>query len=220
MAIDEAQRQLDMALKRISNLGDPVAADDATKTDNATAPVDPGVAAAAGGSFKAAAQNHVHQGVHSIVAGTGITLAPISGLGDVTVNSATGGGDISTFGAEQIDPGANTRFLIPGYAFGALAPTTALEISAPRAGTLKNLFVQQNAAPGGANANLVSYRVRINGVDSLLVVSRAANAGIGQSSNLVNTVAVAQGDRIAVVAVKAVAIGSGVLAVITSMEFA
>lgn len=85
MAIDEAQRQLDMATFRISNLGDPTAADDATKTDNVTAPVDPAAAASAGASLKAAPADHVHQGVHSVKSDANPLL-----FGDVVLLSGTG----------------------------------------------------------------------------------------------------------------------------------
>lgn len=105
MAQDEAQRQLDMQNFRISSLGDPTTANDATKTDNSAAPADPAAVAAAGASLKAAPANHVHQGVHSLhadananiygdvrlVGGTGITLGQ-SGQ-DITI--ATTGGTTS-----------------------------------------------------------------------------------------------------------------------------
>jgi hypothetical protein len=85
---------------------------------------------------------------------------------------------------------------------------------------MQNMFVRQNAAPAGANANTVSYRLRVNGVDTALVVSRAANAGIGTSSNVTDTVTIAQGDRIALVAVKALGIGNGSLEILVAVEFA
>jgi hypothetical protein len=101
-AIDEAQRQLEMSNFRISGLGDPTTANDATKTDNSTGPANPAAAASAGTSLKAAPADHVHQGVHSLhadgnaniygdarlVSGSGITLTQ-SGQ-DITV--ATSGG--------------------------------------------------------------------------------------------------------------------------------
>jgi hypothetical protein len=102
MAQDEAQRILSMESNRITNLGTPTAANDATRTDNTTAPADPAAAAAAGASLLAAAQNHVHQGVHSVrsdaaaniygdvhlVSGTGISLGQ-SGQ-DITVSTSGG----------------------------------------------------------------------------------------------------------------------------------
>lgn len=101
MAIDEAQRQLEMGGNRISGVGTPTTAGDATFTDNATTPGDPAASAAAGTALKAAPADHVHQGVHSVhadananiygnarfVSGTGIALTQ-SGQ-DITV-AATG----------------------------------------------------------------------------------------------------------------------------------
>lgn len=98
-AQNEAQRQLDMQNLRISGLGDPTTANDATKTDNSAAPQDPAAVAAAGASLKAAPANHVHQGAHSVhadgnaniygdvrfVSGTGVLLAQ-SGQ-DITVST-------------------------------------------------------------------------------------------------------------------------------------
>ena len=48
-------------------------------------------AGAVGTSTYASRCDHKHEGVHSLVAGTNITLSPSSGLGDVTVNSSGGG---------------------------------------------------------------------------------------------------------------------------------
>lgn len=48
-------------------------------------------AGAVGTSTYASRCDHKHEGVHSLVAGTNITLDPASGLGDVTVTAAAGG---------------------------------------------------------------------------------------------------------------------------------
>lgn len=101
-AIDELQRQLSAELFRISNLGVPTTALDATYTDNATAPANPAAAAAAGASLLASPVDHVHQAVHSIradanaqlygdvqlVSGSGISL---SQAGNVITVAASGG---------------------------------------------------------------------------------------------------------------------------------
>jgi hypothetical protein len=60
MAKDVAQRDLDQAGFRISNLGTPTADGDATKTDNTTAPLPASGAGAPGHSFLAAPADHVH----------------------------------------------------------------------------------------------------------------------------------------------------------------
>jgi hypothetical protein len=66
MAFDVLQRILDCDTNRIINLGNPIAANDATKTDNSTAPANPASAAAAGSSYYASPADHVHQGVHGV----------------------------------------------------------------------------------------------------------------------------------------------------------
>jgi hypothetical protein len=60
MAKDVAQRQIDLAGFRISNLGNPAAAGDATKTDNVTAPLAGRRNASAGTSLLASAADHIH----------------------------------------------------------------------------------------------------------------------------------------------------------------
>lgn len=60
MLKDVAQRQFDLAGFRISRLGAPVEAGDATQTDHAHPPLAPARDGAAGASFFAAAADHVH----------------------------------------------------------------------------------------------------------------------------------------------------------------
>jgi len=85
MAVDELQRILDANSNRIINVGTPTAANDATTTDNATNPAPVGGTAVPGSSFKAAAQDHAHVGVHSIHADANPNL-----VGDVQLASGTG----------------------------------------------------------------------------------------------------------------------------------
>jgi len=60
MSKDIAQRELDQAGFRISNLGTPTAADDATKTDNTTVPHANAGTGSPGVSLLAAPADHVH----------------------------------------------------------------------------------------------------------------------------------------------------------------
>ena len=85
----------------------------------------------------------------------------------------------------------------------------------PRAGTLRRFFVRHNTATG--NGNNVVYTVMVNGVATAITVTLATGA-IGQASDLVNTVAVAQGDRVSIRATKAVTIANGAINVQTSLE--
>jgi hypothetical protein len=60
MARDVAQRDRDQANFRIENLGNPQAANDATKTDNTSVPLPSAGAGSPGSSFLAAPADHVH----------------------------------------------------------------------------------------------------------------------------------------------------------------
>jgi hypothetical protein len=60
MSKDVAQRELDQAGFKISNLGTPTAAGDATKTDNTTVPLANSGSGSPGNSFLAAPVDHVH----------------------------------------------------------------------------------------------------------------------------------------------------------------
>ena len=60
MSKDVAQRELDQANFKISNLGTPTAAGDATKTDNATVPLANAGTGSPGTSLLAAPVDHVH----------------------------------------------------------------------------------------------------------------------------------------------------------------
>lgn len=79
------QRPVDANSNRIANLGTPTTANDATSTDNTTAPQNPTATAAAGNSLLAAPANHVHQAVHSIHADASAQI-----FGDVQFASGSG----------------------------------------------------------------------------------------------------------------------------------
>ena len=81
---------------------------------------------------------------------------------------------------------------------------------------LKNFFVRHNAANG--NGNSVVYTVLVNGVATAITVTLASGA-VGQASDTVHTVVIAQGDRISIRATKAATIaGGGNVDVQTSLE--
>ena len=63
MSKDVAQRELDQANFKISNLGTPTAAGDATKTDNTTVPLANAGTGSPGASLLAAPVDHVHPAV-------------------------------------------------------------------------------------------------------------------------------------------------------------
>jgi hypothetical protein len=137
---------------------------------------------------------------------------------DGTVTQLTpyaGNGSIATWGNDSIAPAADTRYLSPGRSTSTASTTDVASIPAPRAGTIRNLFVRHHSATG--NGNNVVYTIMINGVATGLTVTLATGA-IGQASDLVNTVAVAQGDRISLRATKAANVGGGSLNVQASAE--
>lgn len=138
---------------------------------------------------------------------------PIGPPGPTGLSGANGLG----WGNSSISAGADTRFLDAWYN-QATAPLTMIgQLACTRAGTLRNLFVRHNVASG--NGLSVVYTVLVNGVATALTVT-LATAAIGQVSNLVATVAVAQGDRVALRAVKAAAIGSGTQEVTVTLQLA
>jgi len=63
----------------------------------------------------------------------------------------------------------------------------------------------------------VVYTVFVNGIATALTVTLATGA-VGQTSDLVNGVTITQGSRISIQAVKALAIGSGMIDVEASLE--
>jgi hypothetical protein len=121
---------------------------------------------------------------------------------------------VLTWGNDSVAAAADTRFLTPGR--GGTAVTTDInELPAPRAGLLKNFFVRHNSANG--NGNSVVYTVLVNGAATAITVTLATGV-VGQASDTVHTVAIAQGNRISIRATKAVAIGNGTVDVQTSLE--
>jgi hypothetical protein len=128
-AADVLQRLLDAGANRIANVGTPTTANDATFTDNSTAPSNPAGAAVAGASFLAAPANHVHQAVHSIhadanaqifgdiqlVSGSGIALSQVGNV--VTVATGAGATNKVTWGDDSKKySSTNTEDLLAEYA--------------------------------------------------------------------------------------------------------
>ena len=121
------------------------------------------------------------------------------------------------FGNDSVGSDPSARFLDPGYGNNSTAPTVGISIIVPRGGTLRNLFVRHHAAT--SSANTVTYTVQVNGVDTALVATLAANV-VATASNTVDTIVVAQGDRITVKVTKSGTVGAGSLKAVASMEVA
>ena len=71
-----------------------------------------------------------------------------------------------------------------------------VQVNVPRAGQLANLFVHPTASPAGGA--ILTVTVRVNGADTLLAVTHTSGDGTNTVSNTANTVAVNQGDLVAV----------------------
>jgi hypothetical protein len=152
---------------------------------------------------------------HDTVDFVGDITAVDGGGGRVTVTVTSPGGSILFFGTDNVGAAADTRFIPPGHDSGLAVTSDRFQLPAPRAGTLRNLFVRHNSA--GGNGNSVTYTVLVNGVAVAITVALATGA-IGQASDLVNSVAVAQGDQISLRAVKDLGIGGGNIDLEASLE--
>ena len=75
MIRDVAERELDQAGHRISNLGEPKTEGDATKTDNVSTPKPSSGAGSPGKSFLAAPADHVHPGTSGAGGQTVVAIA-------------------------------------------------------------------------------------------------------------------------------------------------
>lgn len=150
--------------------------------------------------------------------GAGVTAVDDPGNNRIDVTIPGGGGGepaILGFGNGNIGAAADTRHLDPWFGGrNEVADTGLLEMPAPRAGTVQSLFVRHNAPVG--NGNNVVYTLLVNGVATGVTVTLASNAA--QASDLANSIAVAQGDRLALRASKAAAIGNANLEVVATME--
>ena len=126
---------------------------------------------------------------------------------------AIGGAPI-VFGADDLGTAATALFFAPGYTPAATA--TEIKFTITRPGTLRNLRVQ--VATAGTDAQTVTYTVRKNGVDTLLLCSENNNAA-GAASDLVDKVAVVAGDLVSISIVKGGVVTAGQKGVTASVEF-
>jgi len=102
------------------------------------------------------------------------------------------------WGNAGIGSSTASRYLTPGWA-DHIAQITPIQFRAPKAGTIRNLYVRHNAA--GVGAANVTYTVRKNGVNQTLAVTMLATASDGNDT--ANSFTVAAGDLIDVLVTKA-----------------
>lgn len=135
--------------------------------------------------------------------------------------AASGGGGASAsavlfWGCTSITAGIDTaRFLAPGFDSGTAPTLRQRTIRAPRAGTLKSLFLYHNNPVG--NGNPIVYTVLVNNVATAITVTLASTGT--NASDTANQVAVAQGDEIDLRASKAAGIGNGNVMPTATLEF-
>jgi len=135
---------------------------------------------------------------------------------ELTSTSPTPGtGSILVWGANSIASTVDSRRLPPGFYDGLATTASPRGFLASRAGTMQNLQARHNTANG--NGQPVVYTLWKNGVATALAVSLATGA-IGGAEDVTDTVVVARGDLIEIVASKAASIASGVLDSMVSVE--
>jgi hypothetical protein len=175
--------------------------------------------AAAGENIDGAASLVLARQGQAVILVAEVVAGPVAGWRVLANTQADAAGAVFlTWGAATIAAAADSRAIAPGFdaTTAPLFPATMYDSACPRAGVLRNLFARHNAAAG--NGAAVTYTIYHNGVVTLLSVMLATGA-VGQASNLVNAVAVAQGDRIQIVATKAANIAAGGVNVIVTAEF-
>jgi hypothetical protein len=149
--------------------------------------------------------------------GAGVTAVAAGDTADVTIPGGGGGGNGGAlqFGADRLGNTTTTRYLFSGYA-DALAHTIPPSLEAPRAGTIRNLYVRHNVTAG--NGNAIVYTVRVNGVATAITASLASTGT--SASDTTNAVVVAAGDRIDIEVTKAAGIAGSPSEVIAMLEYA
>lgn len=123
----------------------------------------------------------------------------VPGVGPVLPQDRVSG--ILNWGNSAIGLTTVERFPDP-FSDGVLAPVVEIFFVMPRDSTLRNLFVRNRIA--GAGGSTITYTLRVNGVNTLLLVTLATTAL--QGSNTIDFIDTLQGDLISVSCNKALAI--------------
>jgi len=182
------------------------------------APVTIGTANALGISTSLALADHVHaHGAQISPTDHALSTALASGFMSAAQFTRLSNTIISTmmWGNDGVSSTTATRFLAPGY-LSSTAHTTAIQFRCPCAGTLKNFYVHHNS--GAGNGNAIVYTIMINNIASTLTISMASTAADG--SDLVHTVAVAQGDLIDIRVTKELSVGTSPTNVLATLALA
>lgn len=112
------------------------------------------------------------------------------------------GKSIILFGAGSVSQTITDRFLFPMFA-NSPAITSEVKFKVPFKGILGNMFLIQE---GDGNGNDVVFTLRLNGVNTSLVITVPSTSNTGQ--NLDDIVPVVEGDELSFIVTKALSIGS------------
>jgi hypothetical protein len=133
------------------------------------------------------------------------------------VSRGTGGGVQSLFlgwGSGSIGTTTTPRYLYPWYS-ELIAEVGELGFVATRSGNLSNFSVYQNIPEG--NGNTITYRVRVAGVATPLVVNLASTDFFG--IDVTNVVSVTAGDLVSILVSKSLGIGKSPRNVVAAADF-
>lgn len=132
------------------------------------------------------------------------------------VDSNDVGAPILMFGSNNINTSTSTRQMLPWNDTGS-APSTSVPrpIVITRDGTLQNLFIAPKQA--GSGSVLLTYTVHVNGSPTALIVTMLNDSAV-VAFNIVDTVAVLQGDLVTLEVDKAASIGSSPTNIGCTME--
>jgi hypothetical protein len=153
---------------------------------------------------------------------SGVAGATVKDALDTLAGLISGGSAVLIFGANNVASGDTLRYLFPGGADTQAetdpgAPDFPNCIDIPRAGTLRRLYVRHNIPRG--NSRRIVHTVRKNGIATALsatLISDTDHTG----NDLVNSVAVSQGDRIDIEISKPDGdVGTSPLSVYDTLEF-
>lgn len=131
-----------------------------------------------------------------------------------------GGEGTLMWGSESVAQSTSDRYLDPGYSdhLARLAIADGPRWTAPRPGTLKNLYV--NIGDPSTDADPIVYTVLINGVVPIGTLTVSVPGNVATGSDLANTVAVAAGDLVDIRVSKAAPVAPAIDEVVVTMEFA
>lgn len=121
-------------------------------------------------------------------------------------DSGGGGGTgdaVVSWGSRTLASTTATRYLAP-FVDDAMAPVVEVGWRAPRSGTLRDLYVRHGTPLG--NGNIITYTLRVAGVDSTVLVALASTGGAGQDTT--NSVSVNAGDLVSIKVTKASGVGA------------